>query len=109
MIRFAVSKKRKWRPSGRKLGPRWLISPGSIVVRGTAAPPEDETRYNPAAVIPKMITPSLFHAPPRITPGISIFFSLPPSANAIDRLSGDHNGYSALSVPRTGRAVAESS
>src|SRR5439155_23311474 len=60
------------------------------------------------------MTPSGFQAPPRppaalqstwgTPPVVSIFLSLPPAKNAMNRLSGDQNGNDAPSVP--GRACA---
>src|SRR5712691_12612093 len=69
-----------------------------------------------------MITPSLFHDPPRplpasasVTagpPSMSILFSFPQAKKASDLLSGDQNGVSGCvvrSAPLRGFASAESS
>src|SRR2546423_5864533 len=69
------------------------------------------------------MVPSRFHVPPKplklgglshsvccVPSARSIFFSLPPAANAIERLSGDQKGkLLASSVPGSGRAVKEPS
>jgi hypothetical protein len=68
-------------------------------------PPAAETRLSPPVALPKIITPSRVHAPPRTKgipsqrtwgrpPEISIFLSLPSAKNARNRLSGDQNDVS---------------
>src|SRR5262245_53928111 len=108
-------------PSGRNWGYLCATScrDSSNVVIGVASPPDAGTRYN---VVPlsgaKMITPSRFQAPPAPLPAshrgcggppeTSLVRSLPPAKNAMERLSGDQNGFVALSVPGKGCIVSES-
>src|ERR1700678_2423445 len=74
----------------------------------------------PMWVPPNRIVPSAFQEPPNcalpvksqsvsgVPPEASIFFSLPPDANARKRLSGDQKKVFAPSVPASSRACMES-
>src|SRR5688500_843231 len=81
-----------------------------------AGPPSAETRLSPLAV-PKRIVPppAALHAPPEKSlasarssdapPAAATFFKRPAVTKAICVLSGDQNGWDALSVPAIFRAV----
>ena len=59
-------KKRKWRPSGRNCGKRWLPPPDGSCVTGTGVPPVAITRIRtPEPAGANTMTPSWFHVPPR--------------------------------------------
>ena len=93
-------------------------SSGDSAVTGVATPPAAGARM--IRPLPKMMSPSRFQAPPRTETGASqivcgrppagsIFLSLPPASNAMNRLSGDQKGgVSAPSVPGRGRGSRES-
>src|SRR5262245_10655525 len=96
---------RKWRPSGRKKGSRWLYSrlDASRGASGAAVPPAEETRERDSRVLAaNTMIPSRFHVPPRPIgasqsvwggpPEASILFSLPPAKKPRKRLSGDQKG-----------------
>ena len=60
------TKKRKWRPSGRNCGQRWLPWPGASRVTATGVPPVAITRIrSPTTSGANTMTPSRFHVPPR--------------------------------------------
>src|SRR5713101_7925891 len=115
-----TAKKRK-RALGSICGQRCLASlrDPSKVVKGEGVPPETETRRKLKPSAPKMIWPSLVHAPPQprfasqitrgVPPARSTRCSLPGEKNAMDLLSGDQNGYAAPSVPGINRATVPSS
>src|SRR5262245_38934694 len=92
---------RKWRPSGRNHGNRWLDSPywRSRTPAACGAPPALDTRWSgPFVAAPKTITLSRFHVPPRPLsashsttggPPLTLtFFSLPAAKNPMYWLSG---------------------
>ena len=80
-------------------------------------PPADEMRSKRVPVVwlgENTIVSSSLHAPPRLLsasasvtaapPVTAIFLSLPPAKNPTHCPSGEKNGPSALSVPRSGSA-----
>src|SRR5579872_6166132 len=96
---------RKWRPSGRNHGQRWLVSlrAVSIFVISRGVPPSAETaRRGPLGPGEKRIIPSEFQLPPRPSaagqmvctgpPCASTLFSLAPAKKPIVRLSDDQKG-----------------
>src|SRR5215470_11364011 len=97
---------RKWLPSGRNIGHRWLVSPlaWSTSVKDRVAPPDADTRDNPPirALGENMITSSLFQAPPRpagawqiartVPVASSSFFNWLSAKNPIHFPSGDQKG-----------------
>src|SRR5688572_21415990 len=78
-----------------------------------------DTWYKPPATCgEKIIVPAAFQDPPRGPPASAMFrggppnismrFSLPPAKKAMERLSGDQNGYNAPSVPGSSREISDS-
>src|SRR5690242_14966989 len=102
-VKTVPSKYRKWRPSGRKNGQRWVDLEGPNVVTVEIPPPDDETRESGAFTEDaNTMSPVWFQVPPRPSEASqitnagplvgSIFFSFPPAKKPMNRLSGDQNG-----------------
>src|ERR1035437_2699613 len=103
---------KKMLPVRQNTGQRWLVSErdASSFVIATGAPPEEDTRNNPAPAASGVntITPSRFHVPPRPLgashntwgrpPDTWTFLSLPSAKNPMSLPSGDQNGSDAPSV-----------
>src|SRR5215208_6214195 len=96
------ARKRKWRPSGKNNGQRWLFSwrDSSRVVSCVTSPPVADTRYRgPKGVGEKTTTESRLQEPPLGSgasatvwagpPEISVVFSFPSAKKPIERESGD--------------------
>src|SRR5688500_2093431 len=93
---------------------------GVVTVTASGAPPDAWTRkIAPLLAGATMITPLLFHAPPRAVGALQIvcagpsgkvfFFNLPSANQAMERPSPDQNGYSPPSVPSSSSGASASS
>ena len=108
---LAPAPNRKWRPSGKNQGYRWVFRlPSSSFVAGVGAPPEAVTRMRaPVDSGANTMTPPAPQEPPRnpgasasvygVPPARSILCSSPPSVKPMLRLSGDQNSGVPPSVP----------
>ena len=120
---LALTKKRKWMPSGRKTGHRCEFSPRSksTSVAGCTGPPSADTWARPSKIMsgPNTIVPVGLHAPPfpsgalQMTtgtpPATATFISLPREKYPSDMPSGDQNGCFAPLVPSITSGSRESS
>src|SRR5262249_42003036 len=118
-LALPIEKNKKWSPSGRNWGKRWLAcSRGLIVVTSVDSPPPAGMRLQ--APVPagakRMMLPSP-HDPPALPesasdrtppPARSSRFNFRSAKKPSDRLSGDQKGRVACSVPAKGSALSES-